>query len=318
MSDQAISLDEVRAEIAAEVRTRRLTGDFDAAKERQLEQRFYQYAPVQGRSGALGDTLRAVDASAYVDPAVPVLSNQPAGAYLKKAMRKAGYWYIDWIATQTTRGLSTIARSLHLIDDELVELRERLDLVSVDSVPVIEEGIDQAGDPWWAAIAVGALSSTTGRALVSACGDGWLVRQLNDLGADAYGIDPRPGKILEAEIGGLDLRDDDLLDHLRSVADDRLGAAVLTGTTEAMLPAQRLQLHDRLDAVLADGATLVLHSIHPDAVSGDGIPAELDLAGVRPMRPRTWASLLAERGFVTTVDVAEAGHEFVVVAVRPR
>jgi hypothetical protein len=318
VSDQAISLDEVRAEIAAEVRARRLTGDFDAAKERQLEQRFYQYAPVQGRSGALGDTLRAVDAAAFIDPAVPVLSNQPAGAYLKKAMRKAGFWYINWIATQTTRGLSTVARSLHLIDDELVEIRERLDLVSVDSVPVIEQEDDEVDDPWWASIAIGALSPTTGRALVSACGNGWFVRQLNELGADAYGIDPRPGKILEAEIAGLDLRDDDLLDHLRSVADDRLGAAVLTGTTEAMLPAQRLQLLDRLDAVLGDGATVVLHSIHPDAVIGDSIPAALDVAGVRPMRPSTWATLLAERGFVTTIDVADAGHEFVVVAVRPR
>ena len=315
MSDAQIDLDEVRAELAEEVRARRLTGAFDAAKERQLEQLFYQYAPVQGRSGALGETLRAVDASAYIDPAVPVLSNQPAGEFVKKAMRKAGFWYIEWISAQTTRGLATIARSLHLIDDELLDIKERLDLVSVGSVPVVE--VDEGtADPWWGRVAIDALAGRHGRTLVSACGDGWLVRQLGELGTDAYGIDPRPGRILAAEIAGLDLRDDELLDHLGSVAVDRLSGAVLTGTTEALLPAQRLQLLDRLSSVLGSDAVLVLHSIHPDAIAGDAIPPALDLAGVRPMRPATWASLLGDRGFISTIEVADHGREFVVIAVR--
>jgi hypothetical protein len=314
VNDETIDLEVVRAEIAEEVRQRRADGDFDAAKERELEQLFFQYAPMQGRVGALGEALRSVDATAFIDPRVPVESNQPAGAALKKAMRKAGFWYIEWITAQTTRALSGIARSLHLIDDEITDIRARLDLVTVAGSPVI--GTASNASAWWAEAALAAFNGPSGRTLVAACADGWLVRSLVALGVDAYGIDSRPGRITAAEIAGLDLRDDDLLEHLSGVAEARLSGIVLTGTTEALLPAQRRNLVGRLDTVLASTCVAVIHSLHPDALDGDRIPAELDLAGGRPLRPSTWESLLTDRGFTVTTQRSPDDAEFVVVATR--
>ena len=318
MTEGTINLDEVRAEIADEVRRRRAAGNFDVRKERELERLFHQYAPLQGRTGALTETLRAVDATAHIDPLVPVESNQPAGALVKKTMRKAGLWYIDWIAGQTTRALSTIARSLHLIDDELTSLRERVDSISPSETPVVDAANGAGPDVWWADLVRAALGAAEGRVLVAACGDGWLVRQLVEAGQDAYGLDPRQGMIMAAEIAGLDLRDEQILSHLRSVAEARLGGVFLVGVTEAMLPAQRQHLVERLGVVLEDDAVLAVHSVHPDALRDDSLDPDLDLAGGRPLRPTTWVALLNAQGFTATVHLSPGGTDFLVLGQRGR
>lgn len=318
MAEDTIDLDQVRAEIADEVRRRRASGNFDAMKERELERLFHQYAPLQGRAGALAETLRSVDASAHIDPLAPIESNQPAGAFIKKSMRKAGFWYINWIATQTTRAFSTVARSLHLIDDELTTLRQRVDAISPSATPIVDAASGDGPDAWWTTPAIEAAARAHGRVLVAVCGDGWMVRRLGEGGVDAYGLDPRQGKIMAAEIAGLDLRDEEILTHLASVADARLGGVVLSGVTEAMLPAQRQHLLDRLAAVLAPEAVVVVHSVHPDALRDDSLDPGLDLAGSRPLRPATWVALLHAQGFEAAAVHADDGGDFLVVAERRR
>lgn len=316
MSEAAIDLEAVRAELADEVRSLRSSGAFDALRERELEQLFQQYAPLQGRDGALSETLRAVDSTAYIDPHVPVASGQPAGTAVKRTLRKATFWYVSWIAAQTTRALSSVARSLHLIDDELGSIRKTLEGVAFSDSPVMEVPGACGPDAWWSSGATAALAGRSGRVLVAACDDGWLVRALADRGVDAYGLDPRMERIMEAEVAGLDLRDDDLLDHLDAVADGRISGVVLTGTTEALLPSQRHRLLRRLARVLAAEAVVVVHAMHPDAIAGDAMPAELDLAGARPLRPGTWSALLAAEGFATDVELGPSGADFLVLARR--
>jgi hypothetical protein len=316
VSSQPLDLDGVRAKIAEEVRRRRAEGSFDASNERELEQLFHQYAPLQGRTGAVGEALRAVDAHAFINPHVPVDSNQPAGAVIKKTMRKAGFWYVEWITSQTTRALSSIARSLHLIDDELTTMRLRLDLISDAGTPVLDVDDVDATTAWWADEAARAVGQADGRTLVSACGTGWFVRRLVAEGVDAYGLDPRTERIMNAEIAGFDLRDEDLIEHLSSVADARLSAIVLTGTTEALLPSQRRHLLGRLETVLAPRASVVVHTIHPDSLRGDELPAELDLAGGRPLRPSSWVSLLEAQGFAASAIASADGKEALIVAMR--
>ena len=316
MTDAPFDLEMVRAQIADEVRQRRVGGSFDALKERELEQLFHQYAPLQGRDGALAETLRAVDVTAYIDPHVPVASSQPAGTAIKRSLRKASFWYVSWIAAQVTRSLSTVARSLHLIDDELSDIRKSLDGLTLSGSPVIELTGAEGPAAWWAAAARELALAAQGRVLVSACADGWLVSSLVAGGVDAYGLDPRTERIMEAEIAGLDLRDDDLLEHLDAVADERLAGMVLNGTTEALLPAQRRRLLRRIERVLARDAVVAIHAVHPDAVDGDEVPAELDLAGARPLRPTTWLALLGELGFEATVTSGPKGRDFLVTASR--
>ncbi len=303
-----LDLDLVRREIAAEVSARRASGSLDALEERRLQRLFEQYSPHAGGVGALSDALRSVDATIYIDPEVPVASSQPAGAAIKKTLRKANYWYMRWITTQTTKALSNIAGVLHQVGTELDRMNRRLDLVASDNPPIIEL---ENSTPWWHEPAVGQLGSVSGRILVAACGEGSLVGDLISRGLDAYGADPRRDVTLESA-SGLDLRNEGVLDHLEAVADDMLGGIVLTGVTEALLPAQRTWLLRALERTARTDAVFILHVVTPEALQGDRLPVALELAGVTPLRPATWVTLLRERGL--SVTIVEAEHDALIVA----
>ena len=294
---QEIDLDQVRREIAAEVVARRASGSVDAIEERRLQRLFEQYSPHAGGIGALSDALRSVDATIFIDPDVPVTSSQLAGAAVKTALRKANYWYVRWITTQATKALSNIAGVLHQVGTEIDRINRRLDLVSNDTPAVIEVA---GATTWWHEQARMSLGERRGRVLVAACGDGALVAELNAAGLDAYGTDPR-SSLVSGEAKGLDLRREGLIEHLEAVADAMLAGVVLTGVTEAMLPAQRTWLLRALDRVLIAQGLVVLHVLKPESLRGDARPIALELAGVEPLRPSTWVAVLAERGLTSVV-----------------
>jgi Methionine biosynthesis protein MetW len=317
VSESNIDLERVKREIDEEVRRQREGGTFDLAKEQELERAFLLFAPREGHGGAITSTLRGVDAAIYIDPVAPIESNQPAGRVVKQTLRKTTFWYFNWIAEQVTRALSTVAVALHLIEDELENVNERLNLVTIDATPIVEGPEGTSLDSWWVPQVLDAFEGSRGRVLVAACGDGWLVRRLLKHGSDAYGIDSRPGQIQRAQLHGADLRTDDLLDHLSHVVERRLQGVVLTGTTEGIYVTQRSLLLDRLDAVLASDGVLVVHAIHPDWLQGDAMPPALDFVGATPMRPQTWVEVLERRGYETSVDRGPGGSDFLVVARRP-
>lgn len=297
MDIDGYDLDEVRREIAAEVAKRRASGELGAAQERRLQRLFEQYSPHAGGTGALSDALRSVDATIFIDPDVPIASQQPAGAAIKKTLRKTQYWYVRWITIQTTKALSTIAGVLHQVSTELDRVNRRLDLVSNDTPAVVELA---GATPWWHADALGVLEDCQGRVLVAACGDGRLVQQLRDASCDAYGTDPRNlGRV--TAMGDLDIRHEGIIEHLASVADSMLSGLLLTGVTEAMLPAQRTWLLRALDRVLHDDGVVALHVLAPEVLRDDKQPVELELAGVTPLRPSTWLSVLEGRGYRATI-----------------
>ena len=86
------------------------------------------------------------------------------------------------------------------------------------------------------------MAKVPGRVLHAACGDGWLVRRIVAAGGDAYGVDPRSGVVDAAELGTLDLRDENVADHLRAVAAAGLGGVVLSGLVDGMAGGERAQL----------------------------------------------------------------------------
>ncbi len=300
-------LRQVMAEIDEEVRRHR--GEIPVRLERELDEMFLEHAPVAVRGGDLVDALGMVDQAAFVDPVVPVTSQRPAGVAVKKTLRALSLWYVGWVTHQvSTLGLA-VSRALHAVDAQLGELRDRVP----PPIPtyVLDEG---SASSWWVPRVVDVLRGTRGRVLHCACADGWLVGVLSAEGVDAYGVDPRPGKLDDGELRGSDLRQEDPLVHLRTVGRSSLGGAVLSGIVEAMEPARRNELvRSLLDRVRSPGV-LVVHSVSPDAWLAEDAPVEADLAAGRPLRPRTWAHLLA----TWAVEVMEGPHgaDYLVVATR--
>lgn len=308
-------LSEVMAEIDAEVRERRASGDLPARVERELDALFLQFSPVAGRSGSMVDVLRMVDASAYIDPVVPVGSAKSGGAVVKKGVRQLSLWYVSWITAQVGEFAASVTRALHIVDEQLTELRRQLDDQRLASAPVIDLAWAHGPGAWWAAEVPALVAPAPGRVLHAACGDGWLVRSLVEAGLDAYGTDPRPGRADRAETAGTDLRDEGLLEHLEATAPAGLGAVVVSGLVEALTPGERDRLLDLVDDRLAPAGILVVHSLSLAAWAADDVPPEVDLAPGRPLRPATWTALLGARGYSVTVTPGPEGRDYLVAAV---
>jgi hypothetical protein len=314
-ADQAY-LRRVRAEIDEEVRRRRDSGDIPPQLETELEELFLKHAPLGSTRQELHEVLRLVDAAAFIDPVVPVESSRPGGRMVKKGVRSLNFWYLRFITHQVSQFATAVSRSLHILDQQLSELAAQVDAVAVPPAVVIDAPGLHRPDAWWVAVVRPELEGRRRRVLHAACGDGWLVGTLVDVGVDAYGVDPRPGRVGERELGDLDLRDEPVLDHLRAVQGGALGGVVLSGLVEGAPPGERRRLLEGAVDALAPDGVLVVHSLAP-AGWEDEAPPEADIAGTRPYRLGTWAYLLDDLGLtVTTSTNGPEGRDYVVVARR--
>lgn len=311
-----IPLDRVLHEIDDEVRRRRASGDLPTSVERELDELFLRHAPVGGSQGRLGDVLRAVDTAAYIDPYVPLASDKSGGAAVKRAVRTMTLWYMSWITGQVGKFAASVSRAFHVVEEQLSDVRHRLDAQRVPNVPVVDApGLHHRG-AWWVDAALRAAATSGGRVLHAAAGDGWLLGRMVADGIDAYGVDPRRGLARRADVEGLDVREEVVLEHVRSVGPGALSCVVLNGVVEPMANGEREELVELLAGCIAPGGSLVIHSLTLAAWDAPDAPPEVDIAAGRPYRPGTWAALLPFAGFEPTVHEGPTGDDYLVVAVR--
>jgi hypothetical protein len=304
------------AEIEEDVRVRRTSGDLPPKLERELDELFLAHSPVAGRGGDLTDALRMVDAATFVDPVVPVDSDRAAGAVVKRGMRTLLLWYVGWITHQISQFASAVSRALHIVEGRLTELERKVEVQRVPRAGVVAFPALHGPDAWWVGPAIDAVKSVPGRILHAACGDGWLVQRITAAGGDAYGVDPRSNLVDQGTIGVLDLRGEDVADHLRAVAPAGLSAILLSGVVDGMGSGERAQLLGLVAAGLAPGGVLVVHSLSRSAWDADDAPFEADLAPGRPLRADTWCHLLGEHGYAATVQRGPGDADYLVTAVR--
>jgi hypothetical protein len=315
-ADPQAYIHQVMAEIAEEVRQRRASGDLPPKLERELDELFLAHSPIGVRGGDLGEALRLVDAATFIDPVVPVESERAAGSFVKKGMRSMLLWYVGWITHQMSQSASAVSRALHIVDERLKELERQVEAQRVPDAAVVEFATSAGPAAWWAEPTVAAQAKVPGRVLHAACGDGWLVRRINEAGGDAYGVDPRSAIVDAAELGVLDLRGEDLNEHLRAVAAAGLGGMVLSGLVEGWSGGERRHLLTAVGTRLAPGGTLVLHSVTRQAWDAADAPYGADLAPGRPLRAETWCRLLEQAGYTATAQMGPDGSDYLVTAVR--
>jgi len=312
--DDAAYLERVLAEIDDEVRQRRAAGDLPVRLERELDELFLEYSPVAGRGGGLAEQLRMVDAAAFIDPVVPVESTKSGGAAVKKTLRSLSMWYVGYVTGQVSQFASAVSKTLHLLDEQVRALSAQLDSQHVVPAEIVELPAVHAPDAWWVKEVVTAFGTVEGRVLHAAAGSGWLVGALVDGGVDAYGVEPRPGLVGEAEFGSLDLREEGILAHLRAVEPAALGGVVLSGVVDGMSHGEREQLLDLVVEALPPGGVLAVHSLSGAAWEAPDAPPEADLSTGHPLRPATWVHLLGRMGGTARVAEGPTGLDYLVVA----
>jgi len=273
-------LNQVMADIDAEVRRRRASGDLPAGLEQELDELFLEFSPVglQGKA-RLRETLALVDGSAYVDIAVPVESQKMVGSYVKRSIRKAMGWYIGFIVHQIVKFAWAVSRMFHVVVSHVEDLEAEVATLRTPEVP---SSAVPAGDP------------------AADCGNGSLVEALTAAGVDAYGVDPAEVVIESAVERGLDVRAESALGHLDVVADGALSGLVLSGSVQWLHPNERDRLVRLAASRLDVDGVLVLHSATPETWAAGTSHVLSDLAPGRPLHAETWSHLLAGQGFRAT------------------
>jgi hypothetical protein len=313
----AIDLQQVLREIDEEVEARRASGDFPPGMERDLDLIFARFAPATTSGDDLDALLEQADRGAFVDVDVPTASRMPAVSFVKKLLRKLMSWYLRYLAQQVSVFASSVVGALKLLGRRV----ELLEASTPGADPAVRGASRRVASPPelvpFADQIVDHLRGAGGRVLVAECGDGELVRRLRDAGVDAYGCDPRLALTEAAALAGLEVRSDDVVEHLRAVDHEALGGLVLAGTVDRVPVGVQLALADLAAAVLATGGRLALVGTAPEAWGTTTSVVEADLAPGRPLHAETWAHLLEERGFLG-VERRDGQPSYVVTAVRER
>jgi hypothetical protein len=294
-------LDEVMADIDAEVKRRRASGDLPAGLEQELDELFLEFSPVglQGKA-RLRETLALVDSSAYVDIAVPVESQKMVGTYVKRLIRKTMGWYLGFIVHQIVKFAWSVSRMFHVMVAHVEDLEAEVGTLRIPELPRSAVPVAVPGSTWWAPEAVAALTGLRGRVLHADCGDGSLVDALIAAGVDAYGVDPSEAGIESAIERGTDVRAESMLGHLEVVGDEALAGMVLSGSIQWLHPNERDRLVHMATARLAVEGVLVIHSSTPESWTAATPPLVSDLVPGRPLHAETWTHVLHLHGVRTT------------------
>jgi hypothetical protein len=294
MSDSArphVDVAQVMAEIEAEVRDRRQRGDLPIGLEHEMDRVFAQFAPVGAVHEDFSAVLDKVDEAAFVDAAVPVASDLPGGSTAKRAVRRLVGWQLDYVVRQLTSFHHATARALRRLDQRLAALEEASGAFTAPVVPNTA-----ALDRRWTAVIAPELRAAPGRVLHADAGRGELVAGLVEAGVDAYGAEPSSEAAMLAAGRGLDVRNDAVIDHLRTVPSDGLGAIVLTGCVDRIARPVQLALAALAASKVAAGGVLIVIATEPEVWVRERPPVEVDLAPGRPLHPDTWCFLLEQAG----------------------
>ena len=257
------------AEIDAEVRRRRASGDLPAGLEAELDELFLEFSPVglQGRA-RLRETLALVDGSAYVDIAVPD-GVQQGGRQLRQAADPQGPRLVHELHRRPDRevrlvGVADVPRGRR--PHRGPRGRRRGPPVTRTCRPTWSRRVGP-GDAWWAAAAVDALAGVTDRV----AGGRLRRRRPGRVAAGRRGGRLRGGPVGPGSRAGARPRASTCGPRRRSTTSTwwptrRSAASCSPGSVQWLRPNERERLLDLVSSRLAVDGVLVLHSATPDGL----------------------------------------------------
>ncbi len=281
-------------EIEAEAQRRTASGEYPRALLRSLDEEFRRWIPDASLENGVEDTIRGIEAAAYLDVAVPVDSRNPLGRFVKWFVRRLTYFYHRHVAQQitalgihVTRPLRLLNASLRSLDRRLCELEDRLDvgattrselLAGIATFPIATDFREPLS---------GHLLGAPGRVLLGDHVDADLLQFLRAGGVDVYGVTPSAG---EHQIA--DVRHEGLIEHLGHLEDESLGGFVLCGLTDKASLNEQLRALRLLLLRSKPGSAVAVIVVHSETWSTRLGPVAADLFDGRPLHPETWNHLL--------------------------
>jgi hypothetical protein len=299
------------AEIEADARARRVSGDVPRGFEAELNAKFAQLTPRGGESDFASEIQRA-SKSSFLDYAPPVASARKGGAAAKKGLSKLSAWYVRYVGQQVTAFAVSITNAVRLLGERVERLESQLSGADAAGIHALAEGLsgNDLSAVWQDAL-LSQFKAENGRVLVARAGNGALVRALVDQGASAYGVEPGDPKRIEDIDPTLELRSTELMAHLRTIPEPELAGVVLIGLVDELAVGAVYETLARLNETMLPGATLVVVTTDPEQWRRQHGGAVADLSHGHPLAPTTWRELLASQGF-TDIEIRSAEPEAIV------
>ena len=304
---------EVVAEIEAEAQRRSSSGEYPRALLRSLDEEFRRWIPDASLENGVEDTIRSIEAAAYVDPAVPISSRSSLGRCVKWIVRRLTYFYHRHVTQQITALGIHVTRPLRLLDANLKSVNRRLaaleDRLDVDATARSEllvglaisssfhEFVESLGQHF---------GQVSGRVLVGDLANVELVRGLRSAGVDAYGVASGSAPAQDA----VDVRHEHLFDHLGDLENESLDGFILCGIPDYGSVNEQLRALRLLLLRSKPGAAVAVIVLHPETLAKRLSPVATDLLHGRPLHPETWDYLLAREGAsnISVVESSESSH----------
>ncbi|WP_276945345.1 hypothetical protein [Ferrimicrobium acidiphilum] len=302
---------ELRGRLEREVVKLRRSGVIPPSLEAKMTQAVNELKP-RLRFDSTKDRLFNVEATSYIDTAVPTDSKRPGVTYVKRAIKAGVGWYLTYVTQQVNNFTFETVGLLNALELRLSEQELRLAKIA----PQVSLGHTSGQFP------ANILAEQAVRAqlldrqneqpiLVTDAGGDRLLAELTALLPDLV-----YGQIEDSDLAdrsakeGLDVRNSSLLWHLEHCADGALGALVLRGTELECSPVwfKRGVLAETRRVLAADGVAVLIHH-EPSALA---LSPELSAtAAIRgePISVAAWAILADEAGFSSsteTIDVDTA------------
>lgn len=282
------------AEIHAEVRDRRASGELPDGLEAELDAMFERYAP-PSVSNDFDAVLERAEVETHIDYSIPLASKHPALVLFKKVLGRFMAWYVRSVAIQVSEFAATITRSVRLLGDRITRLERSVPGADAAVARERMRAVAPPTDHAWDDALVRFLQPAPGRVLVADAGRGVPVATLVAGGVDAYGVEPQRALADEAAGAGLEVRSDDVFTHLGAVPAGSLGGVLLTGVVDRLAIGEVLALADAVSTALAPEGRLAIVTTAPGHWARSRPPVEVDLAPGRPLHPETWAHILRAR-----------------------
>lgn len=302
--DGTVDHERLTAEIEAEARRLRESGEVDEALLAELDRVFASLVPDETGDRDFESALDRAERESLIDVHPPADSRMPGGAPVKRAIKKLVLWYMDFVAGQVTNLAGSLTRAVRLLggrvdgfESQVEQLRREHEALRIEvrargaELTAGAGAVDPSGA--WGHAIVEHLAGVTGRVLHAECGDGDLLKRLLDAGVDAYGTDPHAATSGDT----VEIRSGTALDHLGAVSPASLDGVVLSGFIDRTTLGERAGVLTRVAEALAPGGRLLVVGTDPSVWAEQRSALEIDLAPGRPLHAETWGALLDAAGF---------------------
>lgn len=134
------------------------------------------------------------------------------------------------------------------------------------------------------------------------CGRGEFLELATGAEIVSYGVDRNPGMVARCHEKGLEAREEDLLDHLASLAPASVGGVFCAQAIEHLSVRDVPRLFELAADAIAPGGRLVIETINPESLFVFASAFYVDLGHLRPLHPLT-LRFLAEKNAFKDIDV---------------